>query len=83
MGVSTLLTSGSGASAPKRPCADSSTAGVRGAEWVAKSAVRSVDEVRARIDTFRETGADELIFSPSVPDVHQVDLLADAAGLTL
>jgi alkanesulfonate monooxygenase SsuD/methylene tetrahydromethanopterin reductase-like flavin-dependent oxidoreductase (luciferase family) len=51
------------------------------AEWVAKSAVRSTDEVRARIDAFREIGADELIFTPSVPLVDQVDLLADAAGL--
>ncbi len=33
------------------------------AEWVAKSAARSADEVRARIDAFREIGADELIFS--------------------
>jgi alkanesulfonate monooxygenase SsuD/methylene tetrahydromethanopterin reductase-like flavin-dependent oxidoreductase (luciferase family) len=53
------------------------------AEWVAKSAARSADEVRVRIDAFREIGADELIFSPSVPDVDQVDLLADAAGLTV
>jgi alkanesulfonate monooxygenase SsuD/methylene tetrahydromethanopterin reductase-like flavin-dependent oxidoreductase (luciferase family) len=51
------------------------------AEWVAKSAARSTDEVRARIDAFREIGADELIFTPSVPLVDQVDLLADAAGL--
>ena len=36
----------------------------------------------ARIDAFPEIGADELIFSLSVPDVDQVDLLADAAGLT-
>ena len=51
------------------------------AEWVAKSAARSTDEVRARIKAFKEIGADELIFSPSVPDADQVDLLADAAGL--
>ena len=50
---------------------------------MAKSAARSADEVRARIDAFREIGADELIFTPSVPDVDQVDLLADAAGLTV
>src|SRR6266545_2140901 len=50
------------------------------AEWVAKSAVRTAEEVRSRIDAFREIGVDELIFSPSVPDVDQVDLLADAAG---
>ena len=36
----------------------------------------------ARIDAFREIGADELIFTPSVPDVDQLDLLADAAGLS-
>jgi len=53
------------------------------AEWVAKSAARSADEVRARIDAFRDLGADELIFTPSVPDVDQVDLLADAAGLSV
>jgi 2-methylisocitrate lyase-like PEP mutase family enzyme len=53
------------------------------AEWVAKSAARSADEVLARIDAFRKIGADELIFTPSVPDVDQVDLLADAAGLTV
>jgi hypothetical protein len=52
------------------------------AEWIARAAVRSADDVRARIDSFREIGADELIFSPSVPDVDQVDLLADAVGLT-
>jgi len=50
------------------------------AEWVAKSAARSADEVRARVDAFRDLGADELIFTPSVPDVDQVDLLADAVG---
>jgi hypothetical protein len=48
------------------------------AEWVAKSAARSSDEVRAQIDAFRRSEPDELIFSPSVPDVDQV---ADAAGL--
>jgi hypothetical protein len=53
------------------------------AEWVAKSAARSADEVRARIEAFRELGADELIFSHSVHEVDQVDLLADAAGLTV
>jgi alkanesulfonate monooxygenase SsuD/methylene tetrahydromethanopterin reductase-like flavin-dependent oxidoreductase (luciferase family) len=51
------------------------------AEWVARSAARSADEVRARIDAFREIGADELIFTPSVPDADQVDLLAEAVGL--
>jgi hypothetical protein len=52
-------------------------------EWVVRSAVRSAREVRARIDALRELGVDERIFSPSVPDVDQVDLLADAAGLTV
>jgi alkanesulfonate monooxygenase SsuD/methylene tetrahydromethanopterin reductase-like flavin-dependent oxidoreductase (luciferase family) len=51
------------------------------AEWIAKSAARSVEEVRARVDAFGEIGADELIFTPSVPDIDQVDLLAKAAGL--
>jgi alkanesulfonate monooxygenase SsuD/methylene tetrahydromethanopterin reductase-like flavin-dependent oxidoreductase (luciferase family) len=51
------------------------------AEWIAKAAVRSADDVRVRIDAFREIGADELIFRPSVPDTDQVDLLADAVGL--
>jgi hypothetical protein len=51
------------------------------AEWIAKAAVRSANDVRSRIEAFEEIGADELIFSPSVPDADQVDLLADAVGL--
>jgi alkanesulfonate monooxygenase SsuD/methylene tetrahydromethanopterin reductase-like flavin-dependent oxidoreductase (luciferase family) len=51
------------------------------AEWIAKSAARTAEDIRTRIDAFREIGADELIFSPSVPDADQVDLLADAVGL--
>jgi len=51
------------------------------AERVAKSAVRTAEDVRTRIEAFREIGADELIFSPSFPDLDQVELLADAVGL--
>lgn len=48
------------------------------AEPVAQSAARSPDDVRARLSAFREVGADELIFDPTVADPEQVDRLADA-----
>ncbi len=48
------------------------------AEQVAQSAARSPDDVRARLSAFREVGADELVFDPTVADPEQVDLLADA-----
>ncbi len=51
------------------------------AEWIARSAARTSDDVRSRINAFQEIGADELIFTPSVPDVDQVDLLAEAVEL--
>jgi len=44
-------------------------------------AARSADEVRARVDAFRRSRPTKLIFSPSVPDVDQVELLAVAVGL--
>ncbi|MDQ3641964.1 MAG: TIGR03619 family F420-dependent LLM class oxidoreductase [Actinomycetota bacterium] len=48
------------------------------AEPVAQSAARSPDDVRARLSAFREVGADELVFDPTVADPEQVDRLADA-----
>lgn len=48
------------------------------AEQVAQSAARSPEAVRDRVSAFREAGADELVFDPTVADPDQVDLLADA-----
>jgi alkanesulfonate monooxygenase SsuD/methylene tetrahydromethanopterin reductase-like flavin-dependent oxidoreductase (luciferase family) len=48
------------------------------AEAVAMGAPRGVDAVRQRAAAFEAIGADELIFDPTVPDLDQIDLLADA-----
>lgn len=48
------------------------------AERIAQGAARGVDEVRSRARAFQDAGADELVFSPSVANVDQVDRLADA-----
>jgi hypothetical protein len=48
------------------------------AEAIARTAPRTVEDIRATARAFEDLGADELIFSPSVPDVDQVDRLADA-----
>jgi alkanesulfonate monooxygenase SsuD/methylene tetrahydromethanopterin reductase-like flavin-dependent oxidoreductase (luciferase family) len=48
------------------------------ADAIASGAPRSVDEVRSRVRSFEDVGADELILSPSVADAGQVDRLADA-----
>jgi alkanesulfonate monooxygenase SsuD/methylene tetrahydromethanopterin reductase-like flavin-dependent oxidoreductase (luciferase family) len=50
-------------------------------EWserIAQSAARGTEEIRSRARAFRDIGADELVFSPTVPNVDQVDGLADA-----
>ncbi len=49
------------------------------ADAVASGAARSADEIRRRIEAYDALGADELVFTPSVADVDQVDLLADIA----
>jgi alkanesulfonate monooxygenase SsuD/methylene tetrahydromethanopterin reductase-like flavin-dependent oxidoreductase (luciferase family) len=50
------------------------------AERVAGGAPRTPEAVRAQAAAFEEAGVDELIFDPSVADLDQVDLLADAIG---
>jgi alkanesulfonate monooxygenase SsuD/methylene tetrahydromethanopterin reductase-like flavin-dependent oxidoreductase (luciferase family) len=50
------------------------------AEQVAGGAPRTPEAVRAQAAAFEEAGVDELIFDPTVADLDQVDLLADAIG---
>ena len=50
------------------------------AEQVAGGAPRTPEAVRQQAAAFEEVGVDELIFDPSVADLDQVDLLADAIG---
>jgi alkanesulfonate monooxygenase SsuD/methylene tetrahydromethanopterin reductase-like flavin-dependent oxidoreductase (luciferase family) len=49
------------------------------AEMIASSAHRSPEAVREAIEAFAAVGVDELILDPTVPDLAQVDLLAEAA----
>ena len=48
------------------------------AEMIANSAVRTPQAVRDAAKAFEDIGLDELIFDPSVPDLAEVDRLADA-----
>ena len=50
------------------------------AEQVARGVPRTPEAVRRQAAAFEEVGVDELIFDPSVADLDQVDLLADAIG---
>jgi alkanesulfonate monooxygenase SsuD/methylene tetrahydromethanopterin reductase-like flavin-dependent oxidoreductase (luciferase family) len=50
------------------------------AERVAGGAPRTPEAVRQQAAAFEEAGVDELIFDPTVADLDQVDLLADAIG---
>jgi alkanesulfonate monooxygenase SsuD/methylene tetrahydromethanopterin reductase-like flavin-dependent oxidoreductase (luciferase family) len=50
------------------------------AEQVAQGAPRTAEAVRQQAAAFEEVGVDELIFDPTVADLDQVDLLADAIG---
>lgn len=50
------------------------------AEAIATSAPRTSQDVRDRVAAFAEAGADELIFDPTVANLDQVSLLADAIG---
>jgi alkanesulfonate monooxygenase SsuD/methylene tetrahydromethanopterin reductase-like flavin-dependent oxidoreductase (luciferase family) len=47
------------------------------AEVIAQSAARDADEIRRRVKIYEAAGVDELILDPSVPDIDQVDRLAD------
>jgi hypothetical protein len=48
------------------------------AEVIADSASRSPEDARERMQGFEAAGVDELVFTPSVARLDQVDLLADA-----
>ncbi len=52
------------------------------AGMIAAGAAKDTDTVRQYLDAYEATGCDELIFFPSSGDPEQVDLLAEAAGLT-
>jgi alkanesulfonate monooxygenase SsuD/methylene tetrahydromethanopterin reductase-like flavin-dependent oxidoreductase (luciferase family) len=50
------------------------------AEMIATGAARDPEAVKERAAAFEALGVDELIFDPTVANVDQVDLLADAIG---
>jgi alkanesulfonate monooxygenase SsuD/methylene tetrahydromethanopterin reductase-like flavin-dependent oxidoreductase (luciferase family) len=47
------------------------------ADIIASAAPRTPEAIRDRMQAFEEVGVDELVFDPTVPDVEQVDRLAD------
>jgi alkanesulfonate monooxygenase SsuD/methylene tetrahydromethanopterin reductase-like flavin-dependent oxidoreductase (luciferase family) len=49
---------------------------------IVSSAAKDADAVKEQLRGFEDAGADELILLPGSPDPEQVDLLAEAAGLT-
>jgi alkanesulfonate monooxygenase SsuD/methylene tetrahydromethanopterin reductase-like flavin-dependent oxidoreductase (luciferase family) len=51
------------------------------ADYIAAAALTSPEQVKDTLGQFAEAGADEAILFPADPDVEQVDLLAEAAGL--
>jgi alkanesulfonate monooxygenase SsuD/methylene tetrahydromethanopterin reductase-like flavin-dependent oxidoreductase (luciferase family) len=51
------------------------------AEAIAGGAARTPEAVRDRAAAFERLGVDELVFDPTVADLDQVDLLADAVGV--
>ncbi len=52
------------------------------ADQIAASAATDPETVQQYVKAFEDAGCDELILFPSNPDPDQVDLLADAVGLT-
>jgi alkanesulfonate monooxygenase SsuD/methylene tetrahydromethanopterin reductase-like flavin-dependent oxidoreductase (luciferase family) len=52
------------------------------ADMIANSAATDAETVQQYVKAFSDAGCDELILFPSSPDPDQVDLLADAVGLT-
>jgi hypothetical protein len=44
---------------------------------VADSALRTPQSLRDAVKAFEEVGVHELIFDPTVPDLNEVDRLAD------
>jgi len=51
------------------------------ADYIAGAALVSPEQVGGALGAFAEAGCDELILFPCDPDLSQIDLLADAAGL--
>lgn len=51
------------------------------ANFIAGSAAKDAETVQQYLTAFEEAGCQELFLFPSSSDPHQVDLLADAAGL--
>ena len=47
-------------------------------DGIAEGAPRGPDAVRDTAKRFEDAGIDELIFDPTVADLREVDLLADA-----
>jgi hypothetical protein len=47
-------------------------------EMIAGGVHRSADSIRAARDGFAEIGVDEFVLIPTVADLEQVDLLAEA-----
>ena len=45
---------------------------------IAEQAVRSRTQIRSMVERFAEVGMNELVFTPTVPRLDQVDALADA-----
>jgi alkanesulfonate monooxygenase SsuD/methylene tetrahydromethanopterin reductase-like flavin-dependent oxidoreductase (luciferase family) len=52
------------------------------ADRIAAGALTDAGAVRDAVDQFRQAGCDELVLFPCNPDPGQVDLLADAIGVT-
>jgi len=49
------------------------------AGMIADSVLRSPEAVRGAMQAYQDAGADEIAFTPTVPDPGQVELLAEAA----
>jgi alkanesulfonate monooxygenase SsuD/methylene tetrahydromethanopterin reductase-like flavin-dependent oxidoreductase (luciferase family) len=47
------------------------------AGMIADGVLRSPDAIRGALEAYQEAGVQEMILDPSVPDPHQVDLLAE------
>jgi alkanesulfonate monooxygenase SsuD/methylene tetrahydromethanopterin reductase-like flavin-dependent oxidoreductase (luciferase family) len=52
------------------------------ADYIVAGASKSAEVVKATVDAFAAKGCDELILFPCSPALDQVDLLADAVGLS-
>ena len=50
------------------------------ADYVAQSILSTPEAVKAAIQEFSSIGMDEFILWPTIPDLDQVDRLADLAG---